>query len=408
MIPRFRPPVGLAEFAALMRAWEHASIERHERAFANALGQAHAVAFPYGRTGLLVLLEALGLEKTQIICPAYTCVVVPHAIVTAGAEPVFIDSGPDGNMDLDAAEDAIGPKTKALIATSIFGHPVDLDRLAALKSRHPDVVVIQDCAHSFACEWRGQPVQAAGSAAIFGCNISKVATSIFGGMVTSDDADLVERIRRRRAGRIVPPSQKRAALRGLYLFAAAIAFSPATYWLVDLLRKMGMLSALEDYYDPDTIEMPRDYLIGMTGVEARVGVVQSARLARMIEDRRRGASFYRDALHDVPALRFLPSPEGSSFSHLAALVADPDDLKEKARAVGVELGRIIDYVCPAMPCYRRSSTETGWPMATYLASHVINLPIYGRYDESTYARVVQRLRPVLAASPKAPPSTVSQ
>lgn len=406
MIPRFRPTVGLAEFAALARVWERDSVERHERAFARALGQAHAIAFPYGRTGLRLLLEALDIGQAQVVCPAYTCVVVPHAIVAAGAEPVFVDSGPDGNMDLEAAERSIGPETRVLIATSIFGHPVDLDRLDALRARHPDIVVLQDCAHSFACEWRGRPVQATGSAAIFGCNISKVATSIFGGMVTSDDASLAERIRRRRDSRVAPPSRMRAAMRGLYFIAAATAFSPAGYWLVDLLRRTNLLSALEDYYDPDTIDMPPDHLIGMTGAEARVGAVQSERLAQMIEARRRAASFYREALGDIPALRFLPSPDGSSFSHLPVLVADPDGLRKKARTVGVELGRIIDYVCPAMPCYRRPSMEASWPMAMHLASHVINLPIYGRYDEATYARIVQRIRPILDAAPEAPPPTV--
>lgn len=403
MIPRFRPTTGLAEFTALIRFWERAAVERHELAFAKALGQAHAVAFPYGRTGLRLLLEALELAGSQIICPAYTCVVVPHAIVTAGAEPVFIDSTADGNMDLDAAERAITPATKALIATSIFGHPVDLDRLAALKAHHPNLLVIQDCAHSFACEWRGRSVQAAGNAAIFGCNISKIATSIFGGMVTSDDAVLVESLRHHRDRHLQPPTRMRSILRGLYFVAATTAFSPAAYWLVDRLRRTGTLSSLEEYYDPDIIDMPADHLIGMTTVEARIGAVQSARLQDLITARRQAASFYRDALEGCPGLRFLPAPDGSSFSHIAALVADPEDIREKARSAGVEIGRIIDYVCPAMACYARLSVGQEWPVATHFAAHVINLPVYGRYDEMAYAKIVRRIRPILDAAAAAPP-----
>ena len=59
------------------------------------MGKKHAIFFPYGRTGLLFLLEALGISDQEIICPAYTCVVVPHAIVLSRNEPVFVDSNPD-------------------------------------------------------------------------------------------------------------------------------------------------------------------------------------------------------------------------------------------------------------------------------------------------------------------------
>jgi dTDP-4-amino-4,6-dideoxygalactose transaminase len=196
MIPRFRPELGLAEVLAALRPSSVEDVARFETAFATEMGQRHAIAFPYGRTGLMLLLEALGLSGKEIICPAYTCVVVPHAIVKSGNRPLFVDSREsDCNMDLDLAEAAIGPNTGALIATSIFGHPVDLDRLDVITARHPNLVIIQDCAHSYAAEWRGRPVQQAGRASIFGINISKTATSIFGGMVTTDDADLATRLR---------------------------------------------------------------------------------------------------------------------------------------------------------------------------------------------------------------------
>lgn len=109
MIPRLRPTLGWQE---LLAAWTPASSEdvaRFEAAFAELMGVMHAIAFPYGRTGLVILLETLGLKNREVICPAYTCVVVPHAIVYSGNEPVFIDSQDhDFNMNLDLAEAAIG------------------------------------------------------------------------------------------------------------------------------------------------------------------------------------------------------------------------------------------------------------------------------------------------------------
>ena len=78
MIPRLKPTIGLTELLAALRPPHKDDVERFEQSFAKLMGQKYAFAFPYGRTGLMFLLEALGLEGKEIICPAYTCVVVPH------------------------------------------------------------------------------------------------------------------------------------------------------------------------------------------------------------------------------------------------------------------------------------------------------------------------------------------
>ena len=110
MIPRLKPRLGLRELLAALLPPRRGEVARFEADFAAHMGQRHAVAFPYGRTGLALLLEALGFKGREVICPAYTCVVVPHAVVVSGNEPVFVDSRPDDfNMDLGLAERAIGP-----------------------------------------------------------------------------------------------------------------------------------------------------------------------------------------------------------------------------------------------------------------------------------------------------------
>jgi dTDP-4-amino-4,6-dideoxygalactose transaminase len=374
----------------------------YEKAFAKAVGQMYAVAFPYGRTALRILLESWGLKGADIICPAYTCVVVPHSVVASGNRPVFVDSAADANMDLKQAAQAIGPAARALIATSIFGHPVDLDQLDTLRRRHPNLLIIQDCAHSFDCHWGGRPVQAEGHAAIYGCNMSKIVTSIFGGLVTTNDDDLAKRLRALRARRLGRAGIWKSLSRALYLPAAALAFTPALYDVVDALRRMGLLRRLEDYYDPDQIDMPSDHLISLTPLEARIGAVQSKRLASFIAARRQYAASYHEGLRSSPALSFLRSPEGSSFSHIAGLVSDRRELIQAARKRGIELGSVIDYSCPEMPCYGLREASPGWPVAAFLARHVINLPAWGHFDVAVARRVISTLRPVLAAMPPSP------
>lgn len=402
MIPRFRPALGLNELAALIPVRPDGDVRAFETAFAAQMGQQHAVSFPYGRTGLLLLLRALGIRDATVVCPAYTCVVVQHAIVLSGNRPVFVDSSRDANMDLDRAEAAIRPDTRALIATSIFGHPVDLDRLAAIQQRHPDLIVIQDCAHSFITEWQGRPVHRAGKAALFALNASKMMTSIFGGMVTTDDGDLASRLVAERDRAIEAPASAKSVARALYVMALYPAFWPPLYGLTERLRQSGLLDRFTRYYSEDAIDMPPDYLVGMTDIEARVGLAQIARLDGFVSARRAYADFYRKNLSDLPALSWIDAPPGSSFSHIAARVADKRKVMADAFERGVQLGEIIEYSVPEMKAYREMSAGQGpFPVSGQLARQTINLPVFGRYDAGMAEKVVRVMREILKDAPAA-------
>lgn len=379
MIPRFAPALGLRELVAAVRPGSRADVEAFEHAFAARMGQRHAIAFPYGRTALMALLEAWGLADSEVIVPAYTCIVVPHAVVLSGNEPVFVDSSDaDCNMDLARVTEAMSPKTRAVIATSIFGHPVDLDALAEIRKARPDVRIIQDCAHSFAAEWRGRPVQQAGDAALFGLNISKILTSIFGGMVTTDDGDLAERLRRIRQSRVAPSTLSKSMRRGLYLAVVAPAFLESVYGIVNRLERSGALDRFVRYYEEGRIDMPADYLEGMTLVEARIGHAQVGHYLEIVERRRAAARTYDTRLAAVPALRLPPSNPGSTYSHYAVRVEDREDLDRRCRRLGLQLGHVIDYCCPGLSAYRnRPGARGSYPVASALAREVINLPVHG-------------------------------
>jgi len=398
LIPRFKPDLGWPEFRALFRC-NRSAVEHFEKDFAAEMGQKHAISFPYGRMGLLMLLEALGLKDKAVICPAYTCVVVAHAIVLSGNRPVFVDSQvSDCNMDLELAERAIGPETGAIIATSIFGHPVDLDRLDDLSKRNPDVIIIQDCAHSFAAEWQGRPVQQAGRAAVFGLNISKIATSVFGGMVTTDDDALAATLRQLRDERQLRAPCSKGIRRTLYLAAAIGAFSPPVYGLVRWLERSGLLDRFSRYYDEALIDMPADALVAMTSVEAQVGIAQLVKYRAMIGARRRWAAYYRDNLANVPGLIFPQAGPGATWSHIAIFTSHRDALLAYAQERGVQLGTIIDYSIPEMSAYRdQPNPGTSWPVAASFARTAINLPISGSFCEQRARKVVDILRTALEA-----------
>lgn len=377
MIPRLKPTLGWSELATILSPAGSDGVERFETAFAELMGQTHAIAFPYGRTGLMLLLQAMGWRDREIICPAYTCVVVPHAIVSSGNEPVFIDSCEyDFNMDLDQAEAAITDRTAAIVATSIFGYPVDLDKLAAIRKKHPHIEIIQDCAHSYAAEWQGRPVQREGLAAIFGINISKIMTSIFGGMVTTDDDALNERLRALRDESLEPATFMKSLRRRLYLAAAYPAFWGPVYGLVNLLERSAFLNRFVKYYDEAIIDMPLDHLTEMAAIEAAVGCVQVRRYSGIVAHRQATAAYYDDQLQGLPDFVLPPIVDGATYSHYVPRVSDRDALLASGLLRGVQFGQLIEYCVPEMKAYaERPGARFPCPFASRLAATTINLPL---------------------------------
>ncbi len=379
MIPRFKADFGAAELRAAFSPLlgREKEIAKFELDFAGLFDQRYAIAMPYGRTGLIMLLKAFGFEGDEVLCPSYTCLVVPEAIEKSGNQTVFVDcSAADYNVDFDLLEEAVGPRTSAFVATSIFGHPINAKKLASFRARHPQIKVIQDCAHSFAAEWDGESVVAMGDAAFFGLNISKTMSSIFGGMVTTNDVALAERLRVLCAEQIRAPGVKKNLARRAYVLAAWTAFTRPVYGAVNWLERIGALSKFTTYYSEETVMMPSDYLDGMTAIEARVGQLQCGKYKDIVAHRRAVAKIYFDALSSTEAEDFIlpPNLAGASYSHFAVRTKFAPALIEDLRKNGVQLGHLIEYHCPDHQAFNarrcigpRHAAE--WP------GTMINLPL---------------------------------
>ena len=112
-----------------------------------------------------------------------------------GCVPVPVDSEDETwNLDLDLVEELITERTRAIIPVHLFGHPVDMDRLIEIARRH-DLVVIEDCAESHGATVRGRMTGAFGDMGCFSFYANKIITTGEGGMVTTDDDELAERLR---------------------------------------------------------------------------------------------------------------------------------------------------------------------------------------------------------------------
>lgn len=377
LIPRFRPPHSFRDLGAVfVRKKVNESILDFENDFALAAGQAHARAFPYGRTALLAVLEYLkqkfGPEKTEVICPSYTCVVVAHAIVEAGLKPVFVDCEEETlNMDWQFVGQAASERTLAVISTSLFGNPVRREYLESFRTRFPNLPIVQDCAHSF---FAGN-VHKEGLAAIYGMNVSKLISSIFGGMVSTDDKDLADWLSDFQRRRLAPQKSLAKLSRRLYAVGSLIAFSPFFYWATYLLQKKGWLSRFTSYYRPDSIDFPIDAYSQIGVLEAEMGRKTIQKYRGEILRRIRIASIYRGYLSSNSAFTIIDSPDSSTYSHLVLKTYWAGRLERKLAQRFVELGRIVDYDVSSLPAYVESP-YFGCGISRGAPELVLNLPIH--------------------------------
>lgn len=167
-------------------------IPAFEAAIAPRLGVAHVVATSSGSCALELALRALGIGPgDEVIVPAFTFVAPISAVVLVGAVPVIVDVSPDTwTIDPRQVERHIGPRTKAIIAVDILGHPADYDALAGF-----NLPIVEDAAEAIGARYKGRPTGSLGTLAIMSFHANKVLATGEGGCVATNDARLAARVR---------------------------------------------------------------------------------------------------------------------------------------------------------------------------------------------------------------------
>ena len=167
-----------------------------EQAFAKFHGASHGIAVTNGTAALEVTMAALGIKAgDEVILPNFTFVATASAVLFSNALPVLVDVDPQTYcIDPDLVEQAITPRTKAIIAVHMGGHPADLDRLQKIANTK-GLALIEDSAHAHASEWRGRRIGTFGVAGTFSFQSSKLMTAGEGGMIISSDENFERQAR---------------------------------------------------------------------------------------------------------------------------------------------------------------------------------------------------------------------
>jgi perosamine synthetase len=170
---------------------------RLETAFAKLFGVRYAISFINGTATMHAALAAAGVGSgDEVIVPPLTMASTSFVVLQAGATPIYADVDPDTwTIDPASIEERLTPRTRAIIPVDIYGLSPDMDPIMELARRH-NLTVIEDAAQCFLGYYKGRVVGSIGHAGSFSFQSSKHMTSGEGGMITTDDEDYADRIRR--------------------------------------------------------------------------------------------------------------------------------------------------------------------------------------------------------------------
>jgi dTDP-4-amino-4,6-dideoxygalactose transaminase len=169
-------------------------LDNFEQSVAEHLQVKHAIAVSSCTIGLMLVYQALGLQGDAIV-PSFTFMATVSALRWCRVRPVFADIDPESfNLDPDAVETLITAKTSAIVAVHNFGNPAEVDRLEVLADRY-GLPLILDAAHAFGSQFNNKPLGAQGAAQIFSMSPTKLLIAGEGGVVSTNDDFVAQRVR---------------------------------------------------------------------------------------------------------------------------------------------------------------------------------------------------------------------
>jgi perosamine synthetase len=166
-------------------------IEAFEEAISRYVGVQHVVAVSSGTAALHLIVKALGLEPgDEVLVPSFTFAASINVLLYEGAIPVFCDiESTTYNLDPMSLEKSITPKTKAILAVDVFGHPVDWEAVTRIAAKHT-LRIIDDSCEALGAEYRGRKVGQFGDAAAFAFYPNKQITTGEGGVLVTNDSEI--------------------------------------------------------------------------------------------------------------------------------------------------------------------------------------------------------------------------
>ncbi|MDI5978491.1 DegT/DnrJ/EryC1/StrS family aminotransferase [Amycolatopsis magusensis] len=338
-------------------------VKRFEEAFAAVSGTKHAVAVNNGTTALVASLQVLDLQPgDEVITSPFTFVATLNAILEAGATVRFADIRRDDfAVDPDAVAAAIGPRTKVLMPVHLYGQTADMGKLAPLAAER-GLHLVEDSAQAVGATFEGRRSGSFGLGC-FSLYATKNITTAEGGVITTDDDVLADRLR--------------------------------------VLRNQGMRARYQ--YEV------AGHNYRMTDLHAAVGIPQLEKLDSITAARQRNAKRLTEGLSGTPGLE-LPQvlPGREHVWHQYTVLVGPhaflsrDELAAALTERGIGNGIYYPKVVFDYDCYRGhelipDADLASVPMASSVAAQALSLPVHPKLSEDDVDKIIETVREVLGA-----------
>jgi len=334
-----------------------------EEAFEEAIGARHALAVANGTAALHLALVALGCGPgDEVIVPSLNFVAAANTIVHTGATPVFCDIIGEDDLTLDPAdlEAAVGPATKAIVVMHYGGFACRMDEIREIAAAR-GLVIVEDAAHAPGATYRGRPCGTLGDIGCFSFFSNKNLPVGEGGMLVTDDPELVERLR--------------------------------------LLRSHGMTTLTWDRHrghasSYDVVAAGFNYRLDE--LRAAIGLVQLGRLREENDRRRRASARYRGALHATAGI-VMPFDDANALEasshHLAVVLlpagSDRDAVRARLQAEGIQTS--VHYPPIHRFSHYAASPQRALPKTDDVAARLVTLPLFGGIEDGQVDLVIDHL-----------------
>jgi dTDP-4-amino-4,6-dideoxygalactose transaminase len=328
-------------------------VEAFEAEFAHYCEAAGCVGVANGTDALELVLSALGIgQNDEVIVPANTFVATAEAVCAVGARPQFVDVRPDTLLlDPAAAEAAVGPRTAAVVAVHLYGQMCDMSALSGLADRH-GLALVEDAAQAHGARFAGRRAGSVGVAATFSFYPSKNLGALGdGGAVVSDDAELLDRVRR----------------------LSDHGRSPVRRHRHEVAGRNSRLDSLQAAL-----------------LRVKLSGLDTANAARRTLDRRYRAGL--PAWCDPVILH----PAAEAVHHLAVVqVPDREAATAALDRAGIGWGVHYPLPCHQQPAFANLDPVAGrLPVTENAAEHVLSLPMWPTLDPRVVDRVCDVLREI--------------
>lgn len=376
-IPFYQPSITEREIRAVVQTLRSGWLttgpktKKFEKRFARYVGAKHAVALNSCTAGLHLALVASGVGPgDEVIVPTYTFAASAETVIHAGAKPVLVDSESDTlNLSVAEVEKEISPRTKAVVAVDIAGLPCDYAALQPVVKKQ-GIHLIDDAAHALGASYDGRMVGTLADLTAFSFYATKNLTTGEGGMVTTDNQELAEKI-------------SLLSLHGMSRDAWK-RYRTGGSWYYELLDA--------------------GFKYNFTDLQAALGLPQLARLRTLQAQRRALATLYDRELGDLPEVRLPAQKKGRVHAwHLYIIRLRLEQLKIDRNQFIHELtrrriGTAVHFIPLHLHPYYRERygyQPEDFPVAHDNYQRAITLPLYPRMTRAMVCYVAGAVREIV-------------